>query len=121
MNRRDFVKALAGIALLRLLVKLPEAEEELHLTMRGDPGYMDCSIGSTEATILFGSPSAEPAPIDTIFATADSELRWAAGEQPTYNKEDAAYIIFGPGPDEEFAKQFIMQMAQQIDDEIMKH
>jgi len=46
MNRRDFVKALAGIPLLGLLVKVPEQEEEFKLIMPGDPDYIDVTVGN---------------------------------------------------------------------------
>ena len=51
MNRRDFAKALAGIPLLGLLVKLSKADEELHLIMPGDPDYVDISIGSVRGSL----------------------------------------------------------------------
>jgi len=53
MNRREFVKALAGIPLLGLLARAPKAKEGWNLTMPGDPEYVDASTGSTKY-ILFG-------------------------------------------------------------------
>jgi len=45
MNRREFVRTLAGIPLLGLLVRVPKTKEELHLIMPGDPDYIDVGIG----------------------------------------------------------------------------
>ena len=43
MNRREFVKALAGVSLLGVLARLPKAQEGINLIMPGDPGYVDIS------------------------------------------------------------------------------
>lgn len=59
MNHREFVKVLAGIPLLGLLVKLPKAEERPNLIMPSDPEYVDVTVDSIETNtgnLIFCDP-----------------------------------------------------------------
>ena len=89
MNRREFVKALAGAPLLGLLVKLPKAEEGLRLIMPGDSGYVDVSVGQGELNIL---ESGDPRYVD-----------WAR------------YVDW----ESDWTRDIVNAEAQRIDDEIL--
>lgn len=89
MNRREFVRTLAGLPLLGLLVKVPKAEEGLHLIMPGDPGYVDVSVGQGELNIL---ESGDPRYVD-----------WAR------------YVDW----ESDWTRDIVNAEAQRIDDEIL--
>jgi len=52
MNRRDFVKALAGVPLLGLLAKLPKAEEEWSLDIGDESAHMKWGVDTDSYVTL---------------------------------------------------------------------
>jgi len=83
MNRREFVKALAGVSLLGLLVKLPEAEEEATLTFV-DSGLYGLNAGK-----------AEDAGKGVLDALRSSGLAWQADEELFAEPPNGVYSYIG--------------------------
>ena len=85
MNRREFVKALAGIPLLGLLAKLPKAQEGINLIMPGDPGYIDISVSSPWHTMVYeGNRLVSDDDPAGLFGAAYNELALDSEKQPAF-------------------------------------
>ena len=99
MNRREFVKALAGVPLLGLLAKLPRAEET---TDERNERLWGITADARGGYVLPREASED-----------------IAARLPNPERDSAEHIVFGYGLDDEVARRFSVAMAQEIDWETM--